>query len=116
MNAVIEHGTPLVDDPDPHLQTADSGDGAPRRPGRPTGCCASAILTDEGAGLARQGVRRNLYLTDDPAVALGSIGPSLAAPWQHPRGDPLPRQALSLWRTEILAHDDTGANKGPPRA
>jgi len=66
-----------------------------------------------GAWLAKENVR-DIYLTDDPADAALLIDKTIAGC----ADDEVPEirslgKTLTSWRTEILAHHDTGASNGP---
>jgi transposase len=66
-----------------------------------------------GAWLAKESVR-DIYLTDDPAVAAVLIDKAIAGC----AADDVPEirslgKTLASWRTEILAHHETGASNGP---
>ena len=66
-----------------------------------------------GAWLAKENVR-DIYLTDDPAEAALLIDKTIAGCL----ADEVPEirslgKTLASWRTEILAHHDTGASNGP---
>ena len=66
-----------------------------------------------GAWLAKESVR-DVYLTDDPSEAAVLLDKTIAGC----RSDTVPEirslgATLARWRTEILAHDDTGASNGP---
>jgi transposase len=66
-----------------------------------------------GAWLAKESVR-DLYLTDDPADAAVLVDKAIAGC----AADDVPEIAalgrtLAAWRSEILAHHDTGASNGP---
>lgn len=66
-----------------------------------------------GAWLAKESVR-DIYLTDDPAVAAVLIDKAIAGC----AADDVPEirslgKTLASWRTEILAHHQTGASNGP---
>jgi transposase len=66
-----------------------------------------------GAWLAKESVR-DLYLTDDSAEAAVLLDKTIAgcAADEVPEIRSLGR-TLAAWRTEILAHHDTGASNGP---
>jgi transposase len=66
-----------------------------------------------GAWLAKESVR-DIYLTDDPADAAVLIDKAIAGctPDEVPEIRSLGK-TLASWRTEILAHHDTGASNGP---
>ena len=66
-----------------------------------------------GAWLAKENVR-DIYLTDDRATAEALIDKTIAGC----ANDEVPEirslgKTLASWRTEILAHHDTGASNGP---
>ncbi len=66
-----------------------------------------------GAWLAKESVR-DVYLTDDPAVAATLLDKAIAGC----TGDDVEEirslgKTLSSWRTEIIAHHRTGASNGP---
>lgn len=66
-----------------------------------------------GAWLAKESVR-DVYLTDDPAVAATLLDKAIAGC----EGDDVEEirslgSTLASWRTEILAHHETGASNGP---
>jgi transposase len=66
-----------------------------------------------GAWLAKESVR-DIYLTDDPAVAATLVDKAIAGCG----GDDVDEirslgQTLSSWRAEIVAHHRTGASNGP---
>jgi transposase len=66
-----------------------------------------------GAWLAKESVR-DVYLTDDPSEAAVLLDKTIAGC----RSDTVPEirslgATLARWRTEILAHHDTGASNGP---
>lgn len=68
-----------------------------------------------GAWLAKESVR-DIYLSDDPAEAALLIDKTIAGF----ANDDVPEirslgKTLASWRTEILAHHDTGANNGPTK-
>jgi hypothetical protein len=66
-----------------------------------------------GAWLAKESTR-DIYLTDDPAEAAVLIDKAIAgcATDEVPEIRSLGK-TLAAWRTEILAHHDTGASNGP---
>jgi transposase len=61
---------------------------------------------------------RDVYLTDDPAVAAERLDDAIAWCVAGESGPELRRLAklLRRWRTQILAHHDTGASNGPVEA
>lgn len=61
---------------------------------------------------------RDVYLTDDPAIAAGRLEDLLAWCDEHESGPELRTLAKTLrrWRHEILAHHTTGASNGPVEA
>ncbi len=66
-----------------------------------------------GAWLAKESVR-DIYLTDDPAEAATLVDKAVVGC----RDDDVEEvrslgRTLADWRTEILAHHDTGASNGP---
>jgi transposase len=69
-----------------------------------------------GAWLAKESVR-DIYLTDDPAEAATLVDKAIAGCAQD---DVAEIQALgrtlAAWRSEILAHHETGASNGPTEA
>ena len=66
-----------------------------------------------GAWLAKESVR-DIYLTDEPAVAATLVDKAIAGCAKDDVEEirSLGR-TLAAWRTEILAHHDTGASNGP---
>lgn len=66
-----------------------------------------------GAWLAKESVR-DLYLTDDPADAAALLDKTIAG-CAADEVDEIRSlgKTLKSWRTEILAHHDTGASNGP---
>jgi transposase len=69
-----------------------------------------------GAWLAKESVR-DVYLTDDPAEAATLIDKAIAGCAE----DDVPEivslgRTLAAWRSEILAHHETGASNGPTEA
>lgn len=61
---------------------------------------------------------RDIYLTDDPAVAEAALDDAIAWCTAHEAGPELRRLAKTLrrWRTQILNHHTTGASNGPVEA
>ena len=61
---------------------------------------------------------RDVYLTDDPALAAERLDDAIAWSTAAESGPELRRLAKTLrrWRTQILAHHTTGASNGPVEA
>ncbi len=61
---------------------------------------------------------RDVYLTDDPALAAARLDDAIAWCAAAESGPELRRllKTLRRWRTEILAHHTTGASNGPVEA